>query len=109
MTSRTMRFMAPPTRAHRLVRNLILRGSVHSRALRRRVDSGKLAEPARYAGEGPVGTLCPPKAVRGEAGRGFATASLGGRTYLVRPDGYVAAPLGDEGPGRALEAVLGTR
>jgi 2-polyprenyl-6-methoxyphenol hydroxylase-like FAD-dependent oxidoreductase len=104
VTSATMRFMAPPTRMRRLLRNAILRGSLHSRTLRRRVDSGKLAEPAVYEGEPPVGRLCPEGAPVREARLGFAVAELGGGEYLVRPDGYVCARLGsvDEAIAAAL-------
>lgn len=93
VTSKTMRFMAPPTLAHRLVRNAILRGSPRSRLLRSRVDSGKLAEPARYPGAAPVGLLAPDDAQGQplEGGHGFAVTEIDGIDYLVRPDGYIAA------------------
>ncbi|MDP9436450.1 MAG: FAD-dependent monooxygenase, partial [Actinomycetota bacterium] len=52
ITRATMRFIAPATRARRLVRDATLRASVRVPSLRRRVDSGRLAEPAAY-GEGP--------------------------------------------------------
>jgi len=55
VTSATMRFMAPPDRWARLRRNAILRGSLVSRALRRRVDSGRLSTPYDYAGSPVVG------------------------------------------------------
>jgi len=42
-TGATMRFMAPPTAFHRVWRNAILGGSLHVPALRRFVNSGKLA------------------------------------------------------------------
>lgn len=86
VTSATMRFMAPPTVAHRLLRNAILSGSVRSRRLRARVNSGRLAEPAVYPGGPPVGTFV------GNDTTEFATATIGGRDYVVRPDGYVASP-----------------
>jgi 2-polyprenyl-6-methoxyphenol hydroxylase-like FAD-dependent oxidoreductase len=94
VTSATMRFMAPPTRLHRALRNAILRGSVRSRRARRFVNSGKLAEPAVYGdGDGVVGRLVPHSAPLQDAGRHFGVATLDGEDYLVRPDGYVAAPL----------------
>jgi 2-polyprenyl-6-methoxyphenol hydroxylase-like FAD-dependent oxidoreductase len=111
VTGRTMRFMAPPTPLHRLARNVVLRGSVRSRALRRRVDSGKLAVPAEYGGEPPVGRLVPARAPVEPAASGFAVAAIDGRRYLVRPDGYVAAALG-AGSGDVRDAVrrqLGVR
>jgi 2-polyprenyl-6-methoxyphenol hydroxylase-like FAD-dependent oxidoreductase len=98
VTSATMRFMAPPTRLHRLVRNAILRASVRSRRARRFVDSGKLAEPAVYGdGDGPLGRLAPSSAPLREVDRRFAVARLDDGEYLVRPDGYVAARLGGGG------------
>jgi 2-polyprenyl-6-methoxyphenol hydroxylase-like FAD-dependent oxidoreductase len=96
VTARTMRFMAPPTRLHRLVRDAILRGSVRSGFLRRRVDSGRLAEAAVYDRDDdpvlgrplPAGT---PLDAAAAGVPGFAVAHFGGETYLVRPDGYAAA------------------
>jgi 2-polyprenyl-6-methoxyphenol hydroxylase-like FAD-dependent oxidoreductase len=49
VTDATMRFMVPHGRWRRLARNLTLRGSERIPALRRRVNSGRLAEPYRYA------------------------------------------------------------
>jgi hypothetical protein len=48
-----MRFMVPRGRLHRWWRNFVLRASVISGAFRRRVDSGRLAEPFTYA-DSPV-------------------------------------------------------
>jgi 2-polyprenyl-6-methoxyphenol hydroxylase-like FAD-dependent oxidoreductase len=111
VTGRTMRFMAPPTPLHRLARNVVLRGSVRSRALRRRVDSGKLAVPAEYGGEPPIGRLVPARVPVEPAASGFGVAALDGKRYLVRPDGYVAAPLGDgsEDVRAAVRRQLGVR
>jgi 3-(3-hydroxy-phenyl)propionate hydroxylase len=50
VTDATMRFMAPQGPVQRLWRNLVLRGSTRSRWLRRRVNSGHLAEPFAYLG-----------------------------------------------------------
>jgi 2-polyprenyl-6-methoxyphenol hydroxylase-like FAD-dependent oxidoreductase len=50
VTDETMRFMVPHGRVRRVVRNLVLRGSTRSGFLRRRVNSGKLAQPFVYAG-----------------------------------------------------------
>jgi 2-polyprenyl-6-methoxyphenol hydroxylase-like FAD-dependent oxidoreductase len=97
VTSATMRFMAPPTPVHRAWRNVVLRGSVHSRWLRRLVDSGKLATPAVYAdGNAAVGRPAPPLDVHEMRTDGFVVAtprSEPERYLLVRPDGYVAAEL----------------
>jgi 3-(3-hydroxy-phenyl)propionate hydroxylase len=48
VTDATMRFMVPHGPVRRLRRNLILRGSSRFAALRRRVNSGRLAEPFVY-------------------------------------------------------------
>jgi 2-polyprenyl-6-methoxyphenol hydroxylase-like FAD-dependent oxidoreductase len=104
VTSATMRFMAPPTRLHRAVRNAILRASVRSRRARRFVNSGKLAEPAVYGeGDDPVGRLVPSSVPLREAGRHFSVAALDGSEYLVRPDGYVAERLSSS---RSLEDAV---
>ena len=50
VTDATMRFMVPHGPWRRLLRTIILRGSERSVALRRRVNSGRLAEPFSYAG-----------------------------------------------------------
>lgn len=49
VTGATTRFMVPPTRAHRLARDTILRASLYARPLRRFVNSGKLATPSSYS------------------------------------------------------------
>jgi 2-polyprenyl-6-methoxyphenol hydroxylase-like FAD-dependent oxidoreductase len=56
----TMRFIAPPTLAHRAMRNLVLRASVRSHSARRFVNSGRFHEPASYqVGRQSVGRLLP--------------------------------------------------
>ena len=50
ITGRTIRFMVPSTRVHRFARNLLLRASISLPVLRRRVNSGRMSEPADYAG-----------------------------------------------------------
>jgi 3-(3-hydroxy-phenyl)propionate hydroxylase len=105
VTGATMRFMAPPSPLHRLYRNAVLRGSVRVPALRRFVNSGKLAAPAVYPGEGPVGKpLAANAEVVDDAGHGFTVAAHEGERLLVRPDGYVAARLN----GISLQAALGS-
>jgi 2-polyprenyl-6-methoxyphenol hydroxylase-like FAD-dependent oxidoreductase len=105
VTGATMRFMAPPTALHRLARNAILRGSLRAPRLRRFVNSGKLATPAVYPGEAPVGRPLPSEAETVDhAGRGFTVAAHEGERLLVRPDGYVAARL----DGISLQAALGS-
>jgi 2-polyprenyl-6-methoxyphenol hydroxylase-like FAD-dependent oxidoreductase len=110
VTSATMRFMTPPTRLHRALRNAVLRASVRSRRVRRFVNSGKLAEAAVYGDAGPVGHLIPPSAPLRELDRHFAVATLEDGDYLVRPDGYVAARLADGAPAEeALARTLAMR
>jgi 2-polyprenyl-6-methoxyphenol hydroxylase-like FAD-dependent oxidoreductase len=48
VTDASMRFMVPRGPLQRIARNAILRGSVRSAALRRRVNSGKLSQPFTY-------------------------------------------------------------
>ena len=50
ITDASMRFMVPHGPLRRLARDSILRGSVRSGFLRRRVNSGKLSQPYSYAG-----------------------------------------------------------
>ncbi len=58
VTEASMRFMVPRGRLRRAWRNLVLRASVRSRWFRRRVNSGRLAEPFTYPGPaGPEGRL----------------------------------------------------
>jgi 2-polyprenyl-6-methoxyphenol hydroxylase-like FAD-dependent oxidoreductase len=105
VTGATMRFMAPPTALHRLARSAILRGSLRAPRLRRFVNSGKLATPAVYPGEAPVGRPLPPQAeILDDAGHGFTVAAHEGERLLVRPDGYVSARL----DGISLQAALGS-
>ncbi len=52
-TEATMRFMAPHGPWRRAWRNLVLRVAPRSAWFRRRVDSGRLAEPATYLATGP--------------------------------------------------------
>ena len=104
-TAATMRFMAPPTVLHRLARDAILRGSVHSVFLRRRVNSGRLAEPAVYGGgDGVAGHPLPAEVPTRPLVHGFAVARLHGHDVLVRPDRYVARSL--EGDAEAAVAEI---
>jgi 2-polyprenyl-6-methoxyphenol hydroxylase-like FAD-dependent oxidoreductase len=107
VTAATMRFMAPPTPLHRLVRDAILRGSLYSVALRRRVNSGRLAEPAVYPGGGPVGRQLPAAVVARPVALGFSVAQVGDGQVLVRPDGYVAGLVGDDPERDVVRLVRG--
>jgi 2-polyprenyl-6-methoxyphenol hydroxylase-like FAD-dependent oxidoreductase len=82
-TEATMRFMAPHGPWRRAWRNLVLRMAPHSEWFRRRVNSGRLAEPARYPPSMIVapgklhGTVAPDarlpdgRRLRDRLGRGF--------------------------------------
>lgn len=48
VTDATMRFMVPPSRLRRALRNLLLRGSLRVGCLRRFVNSGRLSDPFVY-------------------------------------------------------------
>ncbi|HEX2141917.1 MAG TPA: FAD-dependent monooxygenase [Candidatus Limnocylindria bacterium] len=50
VTEATMRFMVPHGPLRRVWRDVVLRGSVRAGPLRRRVNSGRLAQPFAYAG-----------------------------------------------------------
>ncbi|HSJ00044.1 MAG TPA: FAD-dependent monooxygenase [Patescibacteria group bacterium] len=52
-TDATMRFLAPHSTVRRAWRDLVLRLAPHSGWFRRRVNPGRLAEPARYPATGP--------------------------------------------------------
>jgi 2-polyprenyl-6-methoxyphenol hydroxylase-like FAD-dependent oxidoreductase len=58
-TEATMRFMAPHGPWRRAWRDLVLRMAPHSAWFRRRVNSGRLAEPATYPATGPEDTSLP--------------------------------------------------
>jgi 3-(3-hydroxy-phenyl)propionate hydroxylase len=67
VTDATMRFMVPHGPLRRAARNAILRGSVRAAALRRRVNAGRLSEPAAYASSPVVvdgGSVAPDFACR---------------------------------------------
>jgi hypothetical protein len=88
------------------VRDAILRGSLHSAALRSRVNSGRLAEPAVYGdGHGDVGHPLPPGVPARPLAHGFAVARLESGDVLVRPDGYVAARVRDDSDSALAELL----
>jgi 3-(3-hydroxy-phenyl)propionate hydroxylase len=58
-TDATMRFLTPHGPMRRAWRNLVLRMAPQSGWFRQRVNSGRLAEPARYAFDGPEGGSLP--------------------------------------------------
>jgi pentachlorophenol monooxygenase/3-(3-hydroxy-phenyl)propionate hydroxylase len=87
-TDATMRFLTPHGAARRAWRNLVLRMAPRSAWFRRQVNSGRLAEPARYPFVGPAestlprhGTVAPDLALRTERLR----SSFGEGLLLVAP------------------------
>lgn len=141
-TEATMRFMAPHGAWRRTWRDLVLRLAPRIGWFRRRVNSGRLAEPARYGPSmivqpGPMhGRVVPDVPVLGggrlrdRLGLDWVVVSAArppvaeglewiavpdgtpygaDRTWLIRPDGYVAAsaPLGDDAAvARLLDRVV---
>jgi 3-(3-hydroxy-phenyl)propionate hydroxylase len=125
ITDATMRFMAPHGPLRRAWRDLVLRMAPRSAWFRRRVNSGRLAEPATYDGSPIVtpryGWVAPDVELSGgvrlrdRLGSGFAVVAgsaipghdplrtddprLAGRAWIVRPDGHVAdgLPLSEAG------------
>lgn len=93
VTDATMRFMVPRGRVRRTWRNLALRGSVRSAWFRRRVNSGRLAQPFSYADS--------PLIDRGGSAPGLP--ELGG----VAPDAAVRCPA--DQTIRRLRELLGGR
>jgi 2-polyprenyl-6-methoxyphenol hydroxylase-like FAD-dependent oxidoreductase len=108
VTAATMRFMAPPTLLHRLKREAVLRGSLRSAFLRRRVNSGRLAEPAVYGDDdGILGHPLPADVPAREVVHGFAVARLHEGEVLVRPDGYVAKWLAGDAEAAVTDLLRG--
>ena len=130
-TGATMRFMAPHGPFRRAWRDLVLRMAPRSGWFRRRVNSGRLAEPPVYAASsivaGGTGWLAPDLTLsdggrlRDRLGAEFVVVAgtsapeasllvsddprLSGRAWIVRPDGYVA----DDIAAGASAAVLDRR
>ncbi|MCV0403252.1 MAG: FAD-dependent monooxygenase [Chloroflexi bacterium] len=90
-TGSTMRFLAPQGPVRRAWRWLVLTGAERSAWLRRHVDSGRLAEPARYAapsgsdGRLPIGSVAPDCEL---PGGGRLRDRLGREIALVVPEGH---------------------
>ncbi|MDQ2673762.1 MAG: FAD-dependent monooxygenase [Chloroflexota bacterium] len=134
-TEATMRFMAPHGPLRRGWRNFVLRMAPRAAWFRRRVNSGRLAEPARYgtspivapgAGHGAVvrdRSLPDGRRLRDALGAGWTLVTpvpprelppdvvmleIPGlhRALLVRPDGYVAASAEPEGASGLARRVV---
>ncbi len=102
VTEQTMRFMVPRGWWRRAWRNLVLRGSVRSRWFRRRVNSGRLAEPSTYpAAPGPADRSLPRRgalAPDGPLGEGRLRDRIGRNFVLLlvgvdRPSAEVGCEL----------------
>jgi len=111
VTDATMRFMVPPSRTRRLLRDALLRGSLRSRTLRRRVDSGRLSAPYVYAASPIVlaeRASRRPGAASGRwrPGRADRHRRLPPAPGAVAPDGS-CAPAGGEPAGRLRELLGG--
>jgi len=92
VTEATMRFMVPPTFAAGLRRRVVLALAGHSPWLRRRLDSGRMAEPFVYEPSSiidrstphrSVGGLCPDAPVVVDGRRSRLRRLLGQRLVLV--------------------------
>lgn len=119
VTGATMRFMAPPTGGARLRRRLVLAGAPYAGFIRRKVDSGRLSEPAVYRDSGAVqpgcGGLAPDLPVR-PVGRSGGSAGLATPTPLraMRGGPFVVVAVGptvDEASelGAAVDVELAAR
>jgi 3-(3-hydroxy-phenyl)propionate hydroxylase len=118
VTDRTMRFMVPHGRLRRAARNAVLRGSLRLAAMRRMVNSGRLAEPAVYAGSPVVAPdpLPHDAAAIGSVAPDFACERLGAARRPVRRlrellgEDFVALLVGlDDAPTAAAAAVRASR
>jgi 2-polyprenyl-6-methoxyphenol hydroxylase-like FAD-dependent oxidoreductase len=83
MTEATIRFIVPPNRAKRLIRNAVLRLSAPLTPLRRRVNSGKMAEPFTYA-DSPLVDATEPHPLLGALAPDFRVSVGGAETRLRR-------------------------
>lgn len=117
ITDATMRFMVPHDPLRRAWRNLVLRGSVRFGFLRRRVNSGRLAQPFAYA-RSPVvqpGPDDPRLPVHGDVAPDAACRPADGATDVPRPvrrlrdllgDRFVALLVSGEQPELATRAAV---
>ena len=99
ITEATIRFMVPPNRIVAAYRNLVLRLSRFSAAMRDRVNSGRMTEPFRYApskiiadsGSAVVGEFAPDMHVTMRGNR-IRLRSLFGAGFVLLYVGREAAP-----------------
>lgn len=91
VTEATIRFMVPPSAAHRIARALLLRASLPIKALRSRVNSGTMAEPYVYTRSPvvqspPQSPLCgrfAPDALVEVGGRGTRLRRVFGERFVL--------------------------
>lgn len=112
VTDATMQFMVPPTRSRRLLRDAILHGSLRVPPLRRLVNSGRLAEPHRYAKSPltlPETPADPAPVVRRWAHVRRSRGAEGARVGAVAPDARCAVAVEGKGGSRPtrLRSILG--
>jgi 2-polyprenyl-6-methoxyphenol hydroxylase-like FAD-dependent oxidoreductase len=87
VTDRTMRFMVPHGPLQRVARNALLRGSLRVPALRRWVNSGRLAQPFAYL-DSPL--VAPPPAQPAE---GLAAHGEVAPDFACEPVGATSSPI----------------
>lgn len=119
VTGATMRFMSPPTGGARLRRRLVLAGAPYAGVLRRKVDSGRLSEPAVYRESAVVQPGCgalapdlPVRPIRGPSTPPGSADSIALRALRGGPFVVVAVgPTVEEAHelGAAVEAELSAR
>jgi 3-(3-hydroxy-phenyl)propionate hydroxylase len=83
VTEATIRFMVPPSRPRRWLRNALLRLAPAARPLRRHVNSGRMAEPSRYV-DSPVVDSSGGHPLAGSFAPDLAISVGGERTRLRR-------------------------
>ncbi len=108
VTDETMRFMVPPTTLRRLLRNTILRAS-RIPAVRRFVNSGRLATPYDYSGSSIV--LDPPPGAPGPLPGSLAPDALmseGRLRELVGPD-FLSVAFTDQAWHPQADSAIPTR
>jgi 3-(3-hydroxy-phenyl)propionate hydroxylase len=114
VTDRTMRFMVPHGPLRRAARNAVLRGSLRVAALRRWVNSGRLAEPCVYAGSRVVVAEPLPRgcAAHGSVAPDFECERIGAarrpvpRLRELVGDGFIVLLAVPDDPARAAAAAV---
>jgi 3-(3-hydroxy-phenyl)propionate hydroxylase len=107
VTEATIRFMVPAGLARRVGRNLLLRLALAVKPLRRRVNSGRMAEPYAYAGS-PIVDSTPKHPLAGVLAPDLEVVVKGSRTRLRRLFGRKFVLLGFA-PDAAAAALFDVR